>query len=256
MPRPIVNRGGLIISRAHALRGLSLVGFVGGLAAIAGGLLSGVFYLGIDVKTATRELLLKSELIEPTSLSVTSDDSRSQSNESNSRQIGRSTDHHNTDNAPVSAESPTRIATQNPNKPGPIPTRQFWGKLLQATQQKPIARQPNRKGQLYEYLSYHQQRHQQAMDAITNLGQPLKVDERVLSYAAQASRWHQSGVDLYRQAAQHLTVTRASQWSGPFARSWQNAVTQHRMEKKLLLAKQQAVASYLGYLLRPDGRAR
>jgi hypothetical protein len=256
MPRPIVNRGGLIISRAHALRGLSLVGFVGGLAAIAGGLLSGVFYLGIDVKTATRELLLKSELIEPTSLSVTSDDSRSQSNENDFRQIGQSTDHNNTDNAPVSTESPTRIATQNPNKPEPIPTRQYWVKLIQATQQKPSARQPNRKGQLYEYLSYQQQRHQQAMDAITNLGQPLKVDERVLSYAAQALRWHHSGVDLYRQAAQHLTVTRASKWSGPFARSWQNAVTQHRMEKKLLLAKQQAVASYLGYSLRSHGPAR
>jgi len=43
---------------------------LGYLAAISGGLLLGMLYLGVDIKTTANDLLRKTELIEPESLAM------------------------------------------------------------------------------------------------------------------------------------------------------------------------------------------
>jgi hypothetical protein len=218
---------------------------IGCLTAIAGGLFLGALYLGVDVKTTAMDLLRKSELIEPQWLEAGPDGSGSRPDESGAVPTEQAADGKESGIAVVGPESPTRAATAAGEQLERSPTRQFWHKLLQVMLQESEGRQEKDKEQLFGYLTARQQRHKEAADAIASLGQPRGVDERVLAYAVQTLQWHQSGVNLYQQAAQMLTFAPTSKWSGPFAQSWQSAATQHRMEEKLLLAKQNALSNYL-----------
>jgi len=148
---------------------------------------------------------------------------------------------------PSSIVSTLAPQTASPNEESRklSPTRQYWLRLRQIMRRESKERQEKGKGQLFEYLTARQQRHQNAADAIASLGQPRGIDEKALAYATQAFQWHRSGVELYQRAAQMLTFAPASKWSGPFAQSWQSAAIQHRMEEKLLLAKQLAISNYL-----------
>ncbi len=249
MLRPNANRGGFVFSRQQPCQGLSFVELIGCLTAIAGGLLLGALYMGVDVKTTTIALLKQSELIEPQWLEVEPEGAGSQADGSDasvpSEQSVAGTAP-NTGGADLDPEVAAHAdASQSSEAMETSPTQQFWRQLLQIMQQESKGRQENDKGQLFEYLTERQQRHQEAAEAIASLGQPRGVDGKVLAYAVHALQWHESGGKLYHQAAQMLTFAPSSKWSGPFAQSWQSAATQHRMEEKLLLAKQNAISSYL-----------
>ena len=245
MKRSMVSDGGFIFFRRRPPRGLSFVESIGCLTAIAGGLLLGVLYLGIDVKATAMDLLRKSELIAPQWLEVGPEGTGSRPDESSAVPTEQAADGKQSGAEVVGLEPPTRATTAAGEQLEQSPTRQFWQKLLQVMLQESEGRQENDKEQLFEYLTARQQRHKEAADAIASLGQPRAVDAKVLAYAVHALQWHQSGVNLYQRAAQMLTFAPASQWSGPFAQSWQSAATQHRMEEKLLLAKQNALSRYL-----------
>lgn len=244
MRRTTANRGGQIFSRQQPLRGLSFLEFMGCLTAIAGGMLLGTLYLGVDIQTATMNLLRKSELIESQWLVAGEEGSGDRPGESEVVPT-QTASGQKAPMATVGQESSARASTPGEGELEPMSTRKFWGKLLQVMRQEATGRQENSKGPLFEFLVARQQRHQRAADAIASLGQPHGADEKVLAYAEQTIRWHQAGADLYGRVAQLLTVAPATEWSGPFAQSWQSAATQHRMEERLLLSKQKAVFSYL-----------
>lgn len=262
MLRPIAKGAGRTVSRQFSQRifrrGLSLLELIGCLTAIGGGLLLGALYLGVDVKTTSMELLRKFELVEP----------QRQAAESANPEIPnpmpkvdqrKTVPVHQTvagKESGILAVAPEAPVAPTGTRTEPSATRQFWHHLLEIMRQESKSRQEHEKGQLFEYLTARQQRHQEAADAISRLGQPRAVDPKVLAYAEQALKWHQSGVELYRHAAQMLTFAPASKLSGPFAQSWRSAATQHRMEEKLLLAKQDAVSSYLESLPGTEAPAR
>jgi len=245
MPRPNANHGGRMVSRQQPLLGLSILEFMGCLTAVAGGLLLGALYLGVDVKMTTMELLQKADLIDTSWLADEREDDQPQPTESDAVPTQQAVAGKEASGATDDSGASSRATPSRAGELSQSPTQKYWHKLLQVMQRESAGRQENAKGQLFEYLTARQQRHQQAADAIANLGQSREVDEKILAYAELAIQWQQSGSDLYGRASQLLTVAPASEWSGPFAQSWQSAATQHRMEEKLLLAKQNAVSQYL-----------
>jgi hypothetical protein len=100
--------------------------------------------------------------------------------------------------------------------------------------------------QLFDYLTGRKEGHLKAAAAIAAID-ARGVDDHVLAYAKKARAWHIDGAKLFGRAVDLLTDAPTAQLSGPFAQSWQSAATQHRMEARLLVEKQQAVRTYLDH---------
>jgi hypothetical protein len=100
--------------------------------------------------------------------------------------------------------------------------------------------------QLFDYLTGRKEGHLKAAAAIAAID-ARGVDDHVLAYAKKARAWHIDGAKLFGRAVDLLTDAPSAQLSGPFAQSWQSAATQHRMEARLLVEKQQAVRTYLDH---------
>ncbi len=245
-------------------RGVSVVEFIGCLAALGGGVVLGSIYLGVDVQTLAAGVLEKADIEVPAILGenvqagetaavekVAQDnvplsfpgDTEAESISENtvaddeSVVIGGS-DNSSNDLDPIELTETEKLAA----------TQACWFTLNECLQEETSNRSKSiRKAggwQLFDYLLHRKEGHQKAVEAIEQLDHP-GVDPRLETYVLQVLTWHRSGAKLFDRAAQLLTDAPAGNLTGPFAQSWQSSATQHRMEEKLILNKHAAVANYL-----------
>ena len=99
---------------------------------------------------------------------------------------------------------------------------------------------------MFDYLTHRHDGHQNAVEAIEAMDR-LGVDKRLLWHGDQVLAWNQSGERLYSRAVNLLTDSMSDQLTGPLAKTWQSAATQHRMEERLVRDKHISVASYLDH---------
>ncbi|MEM8944388.1 MAG: hypothetical protein AAGD11_04330 [Planctomycetota bacterium] len=246
-------------------RGISLVEFVGCMAALGGGVVLGSMYLGVDVKAAAVGLLEKADIEVPAMLAdASSNDAPSSETESTPAEpnadvasaegpsltesdVAVDTDDAPVDqNADVSAPRPTPPVLSEAEQL--VATKNCWLALSEAmkvesTNRAKSIRDPGN-WQLFDYLLHRQRGHSKVVAAIEAIDLN-GVDPRLKAHVAQVLVWHRAGADLFERATQLLTDAPAGKLSGPFAQSWQSASTQHRMEEKLILNKHRSVASYL-----------
>lgn len=245
-------------------RGVSIVEFVGCLAAMGGGIVLGSMYLGVDVKAMAVGLLEKADLEVPAILDddapaapapvedATADDSAGQTPtdefatfDSDAESGETSADAATTDEEPAIETPELRELTDAEQL---VATKACWTALNTCMQQESSNRSKSIRDpgswQLFDYLLHRKDGHQLVLESI-DLIDLNGVDPRLESHLKQVLSWHRSGADLFERAAFLLTDAPAGKLSGPFAQSWQSAATQHRMEEKLILNKHSAVASYL-----------
>ena len=110
----------------------------------------------------------------------------------------------------------------------------------------PLKTRRSKNWALFEYLTLRNKGHQEAAEAIEALD-VRGVDGHVTAYAEKALAWHREGAELFKRASDLLTDAPSAQLSGPFAQAWQSKATQHQMEERLLADKHQAVQSYLDH---------
>jgi len=251
--------------------------------ALAGGLILGSIYFGIDVKGVTVKALQHAELIEPTA--VPAEEPAAVSVDVHAA-IGNAL----TENgqgptlpaAPAKAPEDLADALALPAEQRRELTLAYWtaldecmknelaGRTVANTkssdlqvydyltlrkQGPPKSAKPrlpslntrrSKNWALFEYLTLRNQGHQDAADAIEALD-VRGVDGHVTAYAEKALAWHREGAELFKRASDLLTDAPSAQLSGPFARAWQSKATQHQMEERLLAEKHQAVQSYLDH---------
>ncbi len=264
----------------NSRHGLSFVEFVGFFAALAGGVVLGSMYLGVDLKTMARTALERSELIGPSFFGL-SNEANAPANDSVELIEGPLVKDSSTiaEDAGNKAFVPTernegagREETLNDEttlSPGKVAnekmvsklpelteeqqeaaTRSYWLALSHCMEQEASDRSAtitdSRNWHLFEYLDHRKQGHQRAAQALEQLAEH-GVDPRLVSYAQRVYKWHADGITLFGRAANLLTDAPTSELTGPYAQSWQSAATQHRMEEKLLLDRRGAVASYLAH---------
>ncbi|MBA3481050.1 MAG: hypothetical protein H0T51_04450 [Pirellulales bacterium] len=260
----------------RARRGISFVEFLGCFIAVAGGVVLGSMYLGVDVQETAITLLERAEVIEKpetpgaapaTALAVNSVASAtnpaappSTSDWSHKRPVQTG--------AQAAAAQPAVESPVTPAPPAPPAqvsltdaisftheqraelTRAYW-EALNERMKAEVAHRANRiaadgEWELYDYLTCRSDGHKTAAEAI-DLMSLRGVDGHVTAYAKKVQAWHESGAILFARAKDLLTDAPTAQMSGPFAQSWQSAATQHQMEERLLKEKHQAVQSYLDH---------
>jgi hypothetical protein len=262
-------------------RGISFVEFLGCFIAVAGGVVIGSMYLGVDVQGTAITLLERAEVIEKpatpgaapatappaTSLAPTTSQAAPPSPSDWSLKRPVQTDAQAAAAQPA-VESTTAPAAPAANPPAPpvqesltdaisfTPeqraelTRAYW-EALNERMKAEVAHRANRiaadgEWELYDYLTCRSDGHKTAAEAIDLLS--LRgVDGHVTAYAKKVQAWHESGATLFARAKDLLTDAPTAQMSGPFAQSWQSAATQHQMEERLLKEKHQAVQAYLDH---------
>ena len=246
-------------------RGLSILEFLGCFIAVAGGVVLGSMYLGVDVQEMAVGLLERAQVISPPAEPAPAPTIAATIPLApvGTQPIAQ----------PVSAPGPAPIAappTPQPTAPvaastqQPAPTdvlsltpeqreeltRDYWEAINECinseSSSRHTANQDTGEWELYDYLSRRSQGHQAAADCIARLS--LRgVDAHIAAYAERVLDWHEKGATLFARAKDLLTDAPTAQLSGPFAQSWQSAATQHRMEERLLKEKHQAVQSYLNH---------
>lgn len=248
--------------------GVSALEFIGATAALAGGMVLGSIYLGIDVKTAATRLLDRqaaSTVIE-SSASVTPEAATPLTAPSAPPATRPAAEEE-------AADPPTHEETKAVARPaqafdanlelteeqrGDV-TLTYWHALNKCMKAELKSRTAGVKAggdwKLYDYLQARNEGHRVAAEAIDKLNNN-GVDSHVLAYRDKALAWHQEGAELYARAKDLLTDAPTAQLSGPFAQSWQSAATQHQMEERLLEERRAAVQAYLDHQGKPSDRAR
>lgn len=251
LARPVVSR-----------RGISAVELVGCLAALAGGLVLGSVYLGVDVQAMAVGVLEKADIEVPAILNLQAkaktpgDDAVAETLATPSGQEV-AVEELPTDSV-VDADTASQLDDEPADEEEPRPelnevekvaaTDECWNLLNQCVQteagnrSKTIADPEN--WQLFDYLLHRKEGHTQAVAAIEQIDLH-GVQPRLVAHVQQVLAWHLAGERLFDRAAQLLTDAPAGKLTGPFAQSWQSAATQHRMEEKLIANKHASVASYL-----------
>jgi hypothetical protein len=264
-----------------AVRGVSILEFVGCLSAMAGGVVLGSMYLGVNVKEMAyaalehahvvqprRQMKEGEKLTEPQAAPRASEAPSTAEQPNDTTSAGTAAgpaaepqpqappeqtaaDGEAADSAP-SAPVSTFFARQDliTDEQRTVLTLAYWDQLAVCMQGEVTTRVPaiDAEGnwQLFEYLTGRKDGHRKAAEAIAQMD-PRGVDDHVLAYAKKARAWHEDGAKLFGRAVDLLTDAPTAQLSGPFAQSWQSAATQHRMEARLLEEKQQSVKSYLDH---------
>ncbi len=271
--------------RAHrkGRRGMSILEFVGCFTALVGGVVLGSMYLGVDVKEMAYTALERAEVIDPRPNPETPAATLSEipaptaTGATVTPATTASTTPTTAETTPVASTGVTSTTESTPVAPAaeataPTPlappaglfaredlitdeqrqalTLAYWQALNACMQDEVTHRVPaiDAEGnwQLFDYLTGRKDGHLKAAAAITLLD-PRGVDDHVLAYSKTAQAWHEDGGKLFGRAVSLLTDAPTAQLSGPFAQSWQSASTQHRMEARLLVEKQQAVDTYLNH---------
>ena len=246
------------------LRGVSVVEFIGCMAALGGGVALGSIYMGVDVKAVAVEVLQRADIEVPT---ILSDSAAADEELSTVETIAEDSPGTVAEELVLESPSPlpateppvatlesdeTLVASNEPDQPTAaqpqLTPEDFWRALDQSVRDEVENRTKsiNDPGswQLYDFLLHRKQGHQKVVELVEQLNQE-GIDQRLRAHAEQVLSWHRSGAELFERAAQLLTNGPAGKLSGPFAQSWQSAATQHRMEEKLILDKHAVVASYL-----------
>jgi hypothetical protein len=226
--------------------GLSILEFVGCLAAVGGGIVVGSMYFGINLKEAAIGVLQYAEVAppaQPSSLVAVVVDANSPTQ----LKVGVPP----TGGVSVAA-SPTPSGVQ-----GAISltaeqreqlTRDYWRELNNIVDAEAQSRATEPEGGLllHNYLAHRHAGHREAADALAALNQH-SVDGHVAAYAIRVQTWHEEGAAMFAHAKNLVTDAPSAQLSGPFAREWQSSSTQHQMEERLLSDKRAAVQSYLDH---------
>ncbi len=249
-------------------RGVSVVEFVGCLAALGGGIVLGSIYLGVDVQTLAAGILEKADIDVPAILST--DNAASEEspvdetlteNALETVVVDETVAGHDIEQpvARLDAETVTigeaasvvadlKKLKELTDAEKLAATEACWLALNESVQEETANRSKSISEpggwQLFDYLLHRQKGHQKVVDAIEQLDHH-GVDPRLHAHVEQILTWHRAGAELFDRAAQLLTDAPAGKLTGPFAQSWQSAATQHRMEEKLILNKHAAVANYL-----------
>mgnify|MGYP006905787793 CR=1 FL=1 len=269
-------------------RGLSIVELLGCFTAMAGGIVLGSMYLGVDVKEMAYVVLEQAQLVDPRRGAAYGEALPDEPGapEASTSSVDAATPTAapaaSTTPAPLhSAESADPAAASGQSGDAPVAepaaprkaasffaredlltdqqrkalTLAYWEAVDGAMRDELGARSPTLGSdggwQLFDYLTGRKDGHQRSASAIAALD-GRGVDPHVLGYAKKARTWHEDGVSLFGRAVALLTDAPNAKLSGPFAQSWQSASTQHRMEERLLAEKHAAVASYLTHAY-PDG---
>jgi hypothetical protein len=263
----------------RARRGISFVEFLGCFIAVAGGVVIGSMYLGVDVQETAISLLERAEVIEkpvtpaaepaaaavaPTAVAIAPATTSTAPSGASDWSLKRPVQMDAQAAAPLPAvespvvpaapvppaqESLTDAISFTPEQRAEL-TRAYW-EALNERMRAEVAHRANRiaadgEWELYDYLTCRSDGHKTAAEAIDLLS--LRgVDGHVTAYAKKVQAWHESGATLFARAKDLLTDAPTAQMSGPFAQSWQSAATQHQMEERLLKEKHKAVQSYLDH---------
>jgi hypothetical protein len=247
-----------------ANRGLSILEFVGCLSALAGGVILGLMYFGVDVKGILTEVVRR----------VENSPTAAPANSASAPRVVNSVPEPSTTKAPTDAETAPQATADEPATATDTPatkdqstagsslaeaialteeqrrelTQAYWKALNESMQAEVDGRSANSStggnAGLYAYLAVRSEGHEKAAKAIAALS-PRGVDAHVTSYGEKTLAWHREGAKLFAQARDLLTDAPTAKLSGPFAQSWQSAATQHQMEEKLLGEKYRAVQLYL-----------
>jgi hypothetical protein len=248
----------------RARRGISFIEFLGCFIAVAGGVVLGSMYLGVDVQGTAITLLERAEVIEKPAAPATEPTTpiapapsapapTPTTDWSLKRPVQTGVQPavlpHKAATGGRVEETLTEAISFTPEERAEL-TRAFWESLNEQMQAE-LDHRANRiaadgEWELYDYLSCRSDGHKTAAEKIGQLSQ-RGVDGHVTAYAKKVQSWHESGATLFAHAKDLLTDAPTAQLSGPFAQSWQSAATQHRMEERLLKEKHKAVQSYLDH---------
>ncbi|MGI9429601.1 MAG: hypothetical protein ACR2NM_13140 [Bythopirellula sp.] len=245
-------------------RGISTVELIGCLAALAGGLVLGSIYLGVDVQAMAVGMLEKADIEVPEILNVKAKANPEASSDTSAEEHvttvspGESAAEELPTDSIVepTVELPVEEESSAAEEPRPeltdaeelAATRKYWKQLNQTVKTEASNRSQTiadpENWQLFDYLLHRKEGHKRAVEAIEQFDLH-GVDPRLVSHVQQVLSWHRAGERLFDRAAQLLTNAPAGNLTGPFAQSWQSAATQHRMEEKLIANKHASIASYL-----------
>ncbi len=251
-------------------RGISVVEFVGCLAALGGGIVLGSIYLGVDVKAMAIGILEKADINVPAALTDEQAEVTPSTDEAAPEDADAPTAGEPTEDSLESTDEPSELSltdqdavedlatsqapTQLSEQDQRIATKQCWTALNAAMKSESSNRSKSIRDpgnwQLFDYLLHRNEGHARVVEAIEEIDLN-GVDSRLTAHLQQVLAWHRSGAELFERATHLLTDAPAGRLSGPFAQSWQSASTQHRMEEKLILNKHKAVASYLEHTQKP-----
>jgi len=253
-------------------RGLSIVEFIGCLAALCGGLAAGLLYLGVDLQEVAADVLQSpqvAELHELTLFGASGNQPTEEPEETLSEKNDSVVD-------PTRAPSETEVEenleavseTSAPPETGSKTeqeltqtqrekvTQKFWKVLTNSVQKEANGRQSSFRSfgnwQLLDHLTHRLEGHKSVIDAIEQLDEH-GVEQRATFHAKQVLTWHRAGVKLNQRALDLITDGPKADLQGPVAQSWQSAATQHRMEEKLIQEKHLGVASYLTHIYKTPG---
>jgi hypothetical protein len=268
-------KGTLMSIEQHTLRarrrskerrcGLTFLEFLGCFSATTGGVVIGSLYLGVDVVGTTKNLFQKAQ-------ATIASGNPGQPLPAAAASLAPSPQMSPTPAAAAASTAPLlAAAVELPSQPAALatPTMQApaltnvasltdeqraaltdacWKSLSECMaaelDQRAAGIKASGNGQLYNYLAARSDGHRKAAEAIAELTRN-GVDPHVTTYADMAQKWHEEGARLYSRAKDLLTDAPTAQLSGPFAKNWQSAATQHQMEERLLAEKHQAVKAYL-----------
>ncbi|MCG8451408.1 MAG: hypothetical protein MI725_17720 [Pirellulales bacterium] len=245
--------------------GLSLVEFVGCVAALGGGVVLGSVYFGVDLQQTAYQVLQQTELIDPNVLGwevpKTASQEEPQSElpadecpkpdeatelseflaEENSEPIEQSAIERTpqVEPQPVEMTEPQRQAA----------TKAYWNAFVACIRTEAAQRSPSinyENWQFLDYLIHRQKGHEQVVETLQALDR-RGVDARLLAHTDAVLLWHKSGNKLFSRAVNLLTNGPHARFTGPFAQSWQSAATQHRMEGKLVRDKHHVIVGYLNH---------
>lgn len=268
-------------------RGVSLLEFLGCLSALAGGLILGSLYLGVDVKEMAFVVLEKAHVVEarpkpsqragrspspaPTAVSIatTTNPAPDAPPAHTAAGVAPSVEPPSPAAPSLDVATPAGASAAPPAATPAAPaaglfaradlitpeqrqalTLAYWQALAACMQDEVQGRLPavDAEGN-WQLFDYLTGRKDGHLKAAGAIAalDARGVDDHVMAYAKKAHAWHQDGARLFARALDLLTDAPTAQLSGPFAQSWQSAATQHRMEARLLAEKAQAVRSYLDH---------
>jgi hypothetical protein len=250
-------------ARRHR-RGISFIEFLGCFIAVAGGVVLGSMYLGVDVQGTAVTLLERADVIAkpepPAAAHKAATGGRAPALEPN---VPLPTVEQTTPPPAPEPTTPTppqetltEAISYTPEERAEL-TRAYWQALNEQIQAE-LHHRANRiaadgEWELYDYLTSRSVGHKTAAEKIAQLSF-RGVDGHVSAYAKKVQAWHAAGATLYARAKDLLTDAPTAQLSGPFAQSWQSSATQHQMEERLLKEKHQAVQSYLDHADKPTAK--
>ena len=250
---------------ASALRrGVSALELVGCVAALAGGIVLGSMYLGVDVQAMAVGVLEKADIEVPAILQLQAKtNDKAPSNSPDEKELATASQQESVaeelpTDAVVEPKADLSLEDESTHEVASLPelneaeksaaTQKCWNQLNLIVQNEAGNRSKSiddpENWQLFDYLLHREEGHKQAIEAIEQIDLH-GVEPRLVAHVQQVLAWHRAGERLFDRATQLLTDAPAGKLTGPFAQSWQSAATQHRMEEKLIASKHASVASYL-----------